>query len=464
MKKKFITLSILTLLLFQSCSITVRVPITKSEQKLHDGAKKVRPQFLVKKDRNAGVFIAALVVGGLGSYLFGELSSEGSKKGINMSITKASLIGFGLGAGLTLAVLPFSGDVNSEKNIVDVPDSQFDKWLYKYSSKERINYSKYGQDSYSYLIVPKSNIYNFEAEEKRLKSEGKVVIDLAEQRFKEQEERNRIAKENANIKAELDAYEKVQKAITGNTDWLNYLESFPNGIHKNEVLRKAEEIVFKAAALNESSACAFYLEKFPQGKYSNILKKFEFIAEKWDSIQTASSENAISPYPSYDSNVQLKEAIVSYSLEFTKFADDIKNTTNFNNEELTYLEKFKEESKANITKALTLVETGIKKGNEKIEMAKRFVFGDNLCLNLLSSAINQQGKEIKGMKLKTIIKVSIVEFNAEKTSVKITINEIFNVNLNRQKDTFSFDKTNKVWTKGAQEWINLADWDLDICK
>jgi hypothetical protein len=466
MKKKFITLSILTLLLFQSCSITVRIPITKSEQKLHDGAKKVRPQFIVKEHRNTGVLITALVVGGLSSYFLAGLSKEGGKKGIDMSVTKASLLGFGLGAGATIAVLgPFSGDPRTEKSIIDVPDSQFDKWLYKYSSKEGISYSKYGQDSYSYLIVPKSNIYAYEAEEKRLKSEGKVVeIDLAEQRFKEKEEKNRIAKENANIQAELAAYEKVKKSFMGNADWLNYLEKFPNGLHKNEVLSKAEEIVFKAAALHENSACAFYLEKFPQGKYSNVLKKFEFMVEKWDSLKTASSENAVFPYPNYESNVQLKEAINSFSLEFTKYADDIKNIANFNSDELTYLEKFKEESKANITKELTLIETEIKKGNEKIEKAKKFMFGDNLCLNLLSSAINQQGNEIKGMKLKTIIKVYIVEFREDKKNVKITINEIFNVNLNKQKDTFSFDKTNKVWTKGTQEWINLADWDLDICK
>lgn len=188
------------------------------------------------------------------------------------------------------------------------------------------------------------------------------------------------------------------------------------------------------------------------------------MAEKWDSIKTASSENAVFPYPNYDSNVRLKEAINSFSLEFTKYAENLKSTANFNSDELTYLEKFKEESKVNITKELALIETEIKKGNEKIEKAKRFVFGDNLCLNLFSSAINQQGKEIKGMKLKTIIKVSIVEFSADKTSIKIMINEIFNVNLNKQKDTFSFDKTNKVWTKGTHEWINLADWDLDICK
>lgn len=265
MKKKFITLSILTLLLFQSCSITVRVPITKSEQKLHDGAKKVRPQFIVKEHKNTGVFITALVVGGLSSYFLAGLSKEGGKKGIDMSVSKASLLGFALGAGSTIAVLgPFSGDPKTEKSIVDVTDSQFDKWLYKYSDKERISYSKYGQDSYSYLIVPKSNIYNFEAEEKRLKSEGKVVeTDLAEQRFKEQEEKNRIAKENADVKAELVAYEKVQKTFIGNAEWLNYLENFPNGLHKNEVLSKAEEIVFKAAALHENSACAFYLEKFP---------------------------------------------------------------------------------------------------------------------------------------------------------------------------------------------------------
>ena len=182
MKRPIIMLTMTTLLLFQSCAITIKIPITKTEKPTHDGGKYVVPKFIVEKSRTPAGLLTAFIVGSGDYFLFkvigNALSSLGEIKGPGPETSDGvKLLGFALGSGFSLMVWGISGGFNNQKTTRDISSDEFDLWLRKYNLSQQDMYMKYKEDSTSYLIVPQNRVYAYGVEESRLKTEYQKRIE-----------------------------------------------------------------------------------------------------------------------------------------------------------------------------------------------------------------------------------------------------------------------------------------------
>lgn len=172
MKKQFIMFTMTTFLLFQSCAITIKIPIAKTEKPTHDGGKYVVPKFIVEKSRTPAGLLTAFIAGSVGYFLFKEIPSLGQVKGPGPEASDGvKLLGFALGSGFSLLAWGSLGGFNSQKTTRDISSDEFDIWLRKYNLSQQDMYVKYKEDSTSYLIVPKNRVYAYGVEENRLKTE-----------------------------------------------------------------------------------------------------------------------------------------------------------------------------------------------------------------------------------------------------------------------------------------------------
>jgi len=178
MKRPIIMLTMATFLLFQSCAVTIKIPITKTEKPTHDGGKYVVPKFIVAKSRTPAGLLTAFIVGSGSYFLFKEIPSLGQMKGPGPEASDGvKLLGFALGSGFSLLVWGSLGGFNSQKTTRDISSDEFDMWLRKYNLSQQDMYVKYKEDSTSYLIVPQNRIYAYGAEENRLKNEYQKRIE-----------------------------------------------------------------------------------------------------------------------------------------------------------------------------------------------------------------------------------------------------------------------------------------------
>ena len=256
------------LILTQSC--TVRIPMTNSNKEVHNGGTSVTPYYNVKK-RKASTFgyilpFAAFTTGGL-VYAYAKPKDK----------LPASLSIFTLGGYFFWYVYLSKKLVANSKE--QVTPQNFDKWLSDYNRKQNQNYVKAGQDSYGYLLVPKNQLSAYNAEEKRLKEEAERQRVLAEQRRKEQEERDRIARiereeqerkerierearekreRETKERAEREYAEKVarnpellewQPMVQWNVDYLfpSYILSYSNELRVAAITKDCDEASFKGS-------------------------------------------------------------------------------------------------------------------------------------------------------------------------------------------------------------------------
>jgi hypothetical protein len=183
MKRPIIMLIMATFLLFQSCAVTIKIPITKTEKPTHDGGKYVVPKFIVEKSRTPAGLLTAFIAGSVGYVLVEgidfvlyslSLPGKGSEPRASDGV---KLLGFALGSGFSLMAWGSLGGFNSQKTTRDISSDEFDMWLRKYNLSQQDMYMKYKEDSTSYLIVPQNRVYAYGVEENRLKNEYQKRIE-----------------------------------------------------------------------------------------------------------------------------------------------------------------------------------------------------------------------------------------------------------------------------------------------
>lgn len=442
MKARIILLLITSSIIMQSCS---KVPMASNLQNLHTNAVRVNPYFTQKKNKAKPIMLLLSIIAPIGFIMYFQKSNY---------ITET----------------------------IPVNNQNFDKWLSSYNRKNNQSFIQYGNSLNPCLLVPKNNVNAYELEEKRIKEESEKQRILAEQRRKEQEERDRIARDEANKQADLEAFTKVKENNYRNEYWINYLTNFSNGIHMEEVKLLAEEIALNEIKNGTENSIITYKKYFPNGKYLNLITSFEEEFAIWrkameyidysrlNYIEHSGFINSVKFYDNligkqtFDSYVSQNDAIQNFIVKLNIWSEKAKINTKFSNLEKSAVSDFLSTYSSKSKDILIVDSIRIEEGNKKIENAKKYVVGDNLCLDLSSISIDEYGKEIKGTESKTLIRISISEVNPEKTRMKIMVNEIFNVTKNKKVDTYNFNKPKRVWSKGTQDWINPADWDLDICK
>ncbi len=302
---------LLAFMLLMQVSCTMRIPLTRNVQKVHDGGEKVQPYFSVKK-KTIGGYGALFSLGGigLGAYMYTLTKAEdgtaltAEQLVYNKKYGSYLAIG-GIGLGV-ISYLVRKPKISEE----GVTTKNFDSWLAKYGNKNNTTYKLLEKDNYSYLILPKNNVKAYEAEEKRIKDEAERQRLLAERRKREQEEKvvyDRImeGKEEAldsylsqykdgvyyNRVLEISkSYPIYRKAKKGKLqDVRNYLSDASNKFRRDEIERKLANIEsFQRFALEREKALGqvFGLNTtintaLAQKNLTDLSKKNDFMSSLW---------------------------------------------------------------------------------------------------------------------------------------------------------------------------------------
>ncbi len=351
---------------------------------------------------------------------------------------------------LTGIILSISADAPQPK-IEKVAAQQFDSWLRDYGKKQNQKYVKHSEKNSTYLIVPRKMVSAYEQEERRIaEAEQKRLIDE-----KNAAERQRKRDEEA---AEQKAYTEAMTKYE-NTYWIHYLKTYPNSPRIQEVRTNAEEKALRDAVLGKRGGWEVYMTYFKDGKNADAVKSFGKFAKKWDEIMEGL--NTFDDFNSGKSSLPYQLAMEKLTAinEFDKEMQDwMKNQSN------SFAKPVFMQGWTTITQEQSVLESIIESGKKRIEAAKKFTKGDNVCLLLKSVSIDEKGEKIKGSEGETLIRLTIEDTNEDKSKFRVNVREIYNMTKKRKTDSFTFSSPRRVWEENKTDWIDVADWDLDYCK
>ncbi|RRB02783.1 tetratricopeptide repeat protein [Larkinella rosea] len=237
--KKLLLILLTGLILFSQNACTSRIAISKNTQRLHHSAERVDPYYEIKsksKKAKNGLWLApvlgTLVIGTLG--YFGENKDKTPFTPAQRTDNTVKSAVAGAGIGLFFGGLGFLINERTTKGFEKVSASNFDNWLTSYGRRNHQNYVRYDKGDAMPLIIPKNQVKNYEAEERRKE-------EAAER------ERQRIL---AETKRQEEQYQYNLMMAGKSIDLDGYLTKHSDGAHYAEVKRM--EPVYRAylAALN----------------------------------------------------------------------------------------------------------------------------------------------------------------------------------------------------------------------
>lgn len=414
-------------------------PVAIGTQPVHDGALRVTPSWQSKRTfwSKAWPFIVGPLAG---ATYFGVRQNAdpqfytNSKTKTSYSVGVAAAIGGGLGFVFP-GYIPFSFLRQKSVRPRIYQSSDEARWVSDYGNyvvRER-------EPNGRLLLIPRNQVANFDRTEQEM-------LEKAKRERREAEERAR----QAEIAREDSAYQNVLNRGA----WQAYLDKFPNGRYINEVKRLAEPVAYVRVVT--SGYGETYLKYFPTGEHNQAVRQVQDECRRvnslavmdWDA-STLEAYNQIA-----ETGRQLQKDLIE---KLTKTPESEPHVRQI----LSGLIKTVDDRIASANKWV------IKKQLErdrKLQQAKEWVVGESLCWTTSSVRLDENGKEVKGTSAKMDVRVVIEEINPEHNRFKIRIKELFSHRTNKNVDSFRMATANRIWQLEEIDWLDPTSEEFDFNK
>ncbi|WP_421827934.1 hypothetical protein [Larkinella sp.] len=416
-------------------------PVALSTESLHDGAIRVTPAWQSKRTvwSKAWPFIVGPLA--MGTFFAVRQNADpqfysNKNTGAPYPVGTTAAVGAGLGL-MVPGYIPFSFFRKKSVRSRTYQTSEEDKWVSAYGNyvvRERAPGGRL-------LLIPYKQVKDY---------------DQTEQQIKEKAERERREAEERVRQAEMAREETAYQNFVKYDSWQYYLDHFPNGRYKNEVLQKGELLAYKRVTTGSGDSWETYIKYFPQGEHSQAIRQV-----KSEIIQV---QNLRAQY--YEANTleaynKVVETGRNLQTELTEKRGKIPASDGYASQIISGL--------ANATGILiTSADERLSKKQiertRRLELAKEWVIGESLCWTTSSVKLDENGKEVPGTSAKMAIRVVIEEINPERTRFKVRIKELFSYRLNKNVDSFRMETANRVWQPEEVDWLDPTSEEFDFKK